>query len=264
MASEVKPKMARVRNTSGQFAKGGKDAEPTGEPGETVAEAVVPVETDEEIARLDAENARLKAELAEAKADAEQWKPTVDIEDWLFDTPDDVNARFDSAALKDIAGAELAQINKERLKRGFLPVDYDEDEWDAEIERAKIDLVADRTRWVPDKGPLQRVLKMVFPTKDTCVKQPCYKHGSLRQIPVEDQINNQAGSLSDGTQRYKDKGGKLCKPFPCSAKECWALAAVSGGKFVHAGYCSEDHRARTEGNQGSAIVTNAITRANVI
>ena len=49
MASEVKPKMARVRNTSGQFAKGGKNAEPADEP---VAEAVAPVEKRSEERRV--------------------------------------------------------------------------------------------------------------------------------------------------------------------------------------------------------------------
>lgn len=244
MASEVKP---RKRNPSGQFTK----------------KAAVP-ELTEDMPPVDDEVAALRAELAEAKADAERWKPTVDITDRLFETTDDVAERFNYQDLKDIAGAEIAQINLERLKRGHLPIDYDEAEWETEIDRVKLDLIADRTRWVAEQGAAARVLKMVKPVKDRCDHQPCYKHGSLVQIPVENQINNQAGSLSDGTQRYKDKGYKLCRPFLCAMVECWEPAKISDGKFLYAGYCTEAHRARVEGNQGAAVVSNVITRTNVI
>lgn len=214
-------------------------------------------------AELEARNKELEAELEKAKIEAEQYKPFRSVEDRMFKGVGDVKRRFSKQQLKDIAGAELASMNSERLRRGFLPIDWSDEEWEAETTRAAEELVGDRRRHIPTEGPLARTLKMVAPTKDRCKVQPCYEHGHLVQVRVEAQINNQAGSLGDGITRYKDKGYKLAVndegAMICAAQECNEWAAMENGKYTHRGYCTETHMKRVEGNQGEAL-TNAITR----
>lgn len=214
-------------------------------------------------AQLKKELEELEKELQQARDEADHYKPFRSAEDRIFGGVDDVKARFSKQQLKDIAGAELASINSERLRRGFLPVDWSDEQWEDEVNRAALELIGDRTRHQVMEGPLARTLKMIAPCKDRCDKQPCYDHGHLLQIRVEDQINNQAGSLGDGITRYRDRGYKLAVnddgAMMCAAQECYAWAAMENGKYTQRGYCSEEHRKRTEGSQGSAV-TNTITQ----
>lgn len=200
---------------------------------------------------LEAANADLEAKLAEAlkeRADAiartveleaqvEELSPTADVSHFLMETPDDVRARFSDQQLKDLANEERIRENRERNARGDFPLPALEGaELEASIDRAIGLLLADREAARPPLvGPLDRVLKMVD------------RQGQLRQIPYEPQVNNMAGSLADGYERYRQKGFKMTKPTLCPTKDCYNAAAIAAdGEYAYGAYCSTDHQARTE------------------
>jgi hypothetical protein len=210
--------------------------------------------TDEKIEATEKDRiAALEAELAAAKAEAARYRPFVDVSNRMFSTVQDVRDYYGERKIRDIAGDELANINKTRLRQGLDRITYSDAEWEQAIDEKAQEILGDRTRWVKTDGGARRTLKMVRPD------------GSLTQIPVEDQINNQAGSLNDGVGRYKDKGFKLATvdgAILCAMEDCWEPSAVENGQPVYAGYCSAQHRGMVEPRKVGQV-DNVITAAQV-
>ena len=174
-----------------------------------------------------------RAETAEAQA--EELKPTRDVSAFLDQSEKGIRARLGEEKLKDIAQRELVSINKRRLRDGMPPHEYSGQELEDALERVIVDIQADREREAPPaEGPLHKTIKMLRPD------------GILVQIPYEDQINNLAGSISDATARYIDKGFKLTEPTLCPSQNCYNPGVVVKGKYTFGMYCSEDHQSRTE------------------
>lgn len=192
--------------------------------------------------------------LEDAEDKVQEFKPTADVTMFLMASPEEVYARFGKEHLVDLANMERVKLNRERTKNGHFPLpQLEDDELDKALEAAIADLLLDRERATPPlEGPLNRVLKMVD------------KQGGLRQIPYEPQINNMAGSLADGYERYRLKGFKMPEPMLCAAMNCYLLAAVNEeGKYLFRSYCTADHERRTERDQQAAGVPG-ITNRNVL
>lgn len=214
-----------------------------------------------QVATLEKENEDLSRRLADAMKviddqdeKIDELRPTRDVTPFLLENAEDVRARFSDQALKDLANVERIQENRERNARGDFPLPQLEGkELKAAIDRAIDMLLADRDMAQPPiTGPLDRVLKMVD-TSD-----------NLRQIPYEPQINNMAGSLADGYERYRQKGFKMTDPLLCATKDCYNLAAVGAdGEWLFRAYCSADHEARTERDTTQTQVPG-ITNRNVM
>lgn len=207
------------------------------------------------------------------RARAEKFDPTRDVTDRIFGDTGDVSNYFSPEHIREVAEAELADLNRNRMRRGYSPVDWDEATWAKKIEETKQAMVAERHGLVPTAGPLTRVMKLYNP-----------KGNSLVQIPMEDQVNNHRGSLADSVERYRAKGFKLARvrcriergelvperdgpivTLFCGAINCWEPAAAeAGGKFLNAGYCGPDHQRRTEaGKEKADGSTNPLVMAGV-
>lgn len=196
-------------------------------------------------------DATVRAEKAEELAEAHS--PTRDIGGFIMTSIEDVEHRFDKQNIRDLAEAELAEINRARLKNGYMPINYSDEEWAVAIEKVKSDLLLDREKYAPPaEGPLMRTLKMVTPA------------GNLVQIPYEPQINNQAGSLEDGIAIYRNKGFKLPKPMLCPSQDCYEYSAVNDndGNYTFKAYCTKDHHDRTERVQGQSVENVVTARVN--
>ena len=218
---------------------------------------------DQTVEELEAENADLERRLAQALRDNERLaakvddlKPTVDVSVYLMETADDVRKRFTPQQLKDLANAERIKENRERNARGDFPLPpLEGEELEAAIDGAIEMLLADREMTQPPvEGPLDRTLKMVAPV------QKGQQRGHLVQIPYEPQVNNQAGSLADGYERYRQKGFKMTDPTLCPTKDCYRKAAMNDGDFVFGAYCTADHQNRTERDTTQTAVPGVTTR----
>jgi hypothetical protein len=222
------------------------------EPDEAASEAAETAATtdDAEVLR---EQLRAAAKVIEAqKAELEANKPTVDIRHHLFESSEDVKKFYPEKKLRDMALAEIAAINKQRMREGYDPIRPKKSEMAGLIDDVMEDLLADRkVNGAPTEGPLLRTLKMVAPD------------GSLRQIPYEGQFNNIAGSLEDGYRKYTKKRFKRTDPMLCPAGGCWEESAAENGEMVHTGYCSQDHFNRTEAGVGAAAVPGVTTRGSI-
>lgn len=198
--------------------------------------------SDEMIAKLKAE---LKAEKAASKKKDEriaELKPTRDVTPFMFQTTDDVREFFGEEKLIVKVKERLAAQNRIRMRQGYERLPTDPESIAEMVEELVAELVDDRHSEgvLPSvEGWLDRTLKMIRPD------------GMLIQIPYEGQINNTAGSLADGIERYRRKGFKLTEPMLCPTKDCYEVAAAhekgaQKGRWIYDGYCSEDHRNRTE------------------
>lgn len=199
-----------------------------------------------------------KAELTIKKQQVEidMLSPTVDASRWIWETPEDVKAFFTEQQLKDIAEASFKEVNRERVRNGYQPITYSDEEWAEGVDQAIEDLLTDAAAGPPEVGPLARTLKMVNP-----------KNGNLVQIPFEGQVNNIAGSLNDGLFRYEQKGFKRTKPMFCPSADCWQTAASGTGSkkgsYLFDGYCSQDHFNRTE-RRDNADLPGVTSRNEII
>jgi len=192
------------------------------------------------VADLAAELEKVKSELESVKAERDQFQPFKEYP--VFETASDVIAFHGEAHLREIAEDRLARADAEARKRGRPPQwEGDRQGWERRVAEVVAEIaeetVGAKSKWVEDPGKAtpQRTMKMVKPD------------GNMVQIPVEPQINNGAGSISDPIERYKRKGFKLATPVRCALRDCWEPAEVSGGKLVFSGYCTEAHRQRKEG-----------------
>lgn len=230
------------------------------------ASQVAPAWMDQDVARrMESRILELERELAAERANVEKLRPDVDVEQWLFTSVDDVIEFYGEEKLREVAMGEVAHENKRRVRAGHPPLDSEQ--MNAMMSPSRIaeearKILADRRNAVPSApAELMRMVKMIAPTRECGCNfdadgnpTNCYKHGSLRSIPFEAQINNMRGSLYDATQRYLNKGFKITSPYLCMGGACCEPAAVDArGKFSINGYCSEDHRNRTKAeSQGNA------------
>jgi len=184
------------------------------------------------IAELERQLAEAERKITSQTAELDKHRPTHEVH--LYTSADEVRAFFGEERLYEIAGLALADQNKARVKRGLPPFDYEHNQGMYEREIAGIldELLARRTKWI-DPNQRVRVVKMAHKQKDGS--------WSLRQIPVEVQIGNEAGQSGAMLWRQRDKGFKLVQPYLCQRMNCWQEAAVGPDKrFVYAGYCSSE------------------------
>lgn len=212
---------------------------PTEEPvAETPPEAPPEPEPDP-----DDEVGKLRRELDEAQARAEANDPTRNISNMLFEDTADVRRFFSHEHLVDVALDKWASENKDLVGRGRAPQPEPTGaELERRIDRTVTELLADRTATVKQRGWMLRVVKMVKSS------------GQLIEVPLEGQINSfRVGGADRAFAPYKAKGYKVASPYLCQAQSCWSEAVIgSDAQFTYGGYCSPDHRDRTEpGDSGS-------------
>ena len=223
-------------------------------PAQTVQTRDVPgLEAKTRVAELEKQLYEAESRIREQQAELEKHRPT---HEWqVYQTPQEVREFFGEQKLQDIAGLELAEMNRERIRRGLSPFSYQSDPELYEQQIAKIleEMLARRTKWV-DANKRVRVVKMAARAADG--------GWNTIQVPVEVQINNEAGQSGAAIWKQRDKGRKLVIPYLCQRIECWAAAAVGpDGKFQYAGYCSAEHAA-TDPYLGNQAVPNvAMSRA---
>lgn len=190
-------------------------------------EQTAPIHTNEQVL-LAQRVAQLEAELAEAKEQVEQYRPTADVT--MYTTPEEVEQVFGKAKLDDLAAMAVKDINVERIRQGLRPFDAESDPALIKPYRDRLikEFLDRRTKWISPRAR-QRVVKMVHP------------NGHVVQIPVEQQLENEAGQAGTSLWKKRDKGFKLASPYICQLRDCWVVAKQEGGKFIHNGYCSPDH-----------------------
>lgn len=193
-----------------------------------------------------------KEEIAQLTREVNATKATHDVSGWLFETVDDVKAFYPMAHLRDLAQAEIASINRVRMKEGYDRVQFTDEDFEAAIDEIVVGLLADRKAGAREEGPLMRTLKMVKLDDNGNVER-------LVQIPYEGQINNIAGSLEDGYRKYTKKNFKRTDPMLCPSQDCWEVSAEEDGKMLFTGYCSQDHYNRTEAGAGAPEVPGVTT-----
>lgn len=192
--------------------------------------------------------ARLEARNTELEAENQALKPTVDIhamlEDrvqWLTD-----NSPEGAKYWLNRAEATFKKDNMQRAKDG-LPVfnisDHPELLDDLIVELKTKEAMASAKE--PTEPPSRRVKLLIM------------RNGmpTIEQIPMENQINNMAGSLADGIIRYTRKGFKLTDPFLCPRAGCFRPAQNDElGRWLYDGYCTDKHRIEVEGSEKSPTV----------
>jgi hypothetical protein len=212
----------------------------------------------EQIVRLEKEKARL-----DPMAQWPAWENVAQVREWLGD-----------AHVRMIGEVELAAENKRRMKDGLPPMYSSEPgEYERQVtaasEKSVARMVDEQTRWTEGvaegKHKKMRTFKMIAPTRrcdrhDEGTVALCYRHGTMRQIPVELQINNGAASLNDPIERYKRKGFKPAAPIRCKLVDCYRPAAITvNGEWAHGMYCSLEHRNYMEGSKTTASSGNEMT-----
>ena len=195
----------------------------------------------EQIRRLEARN----AQLAE---DNERLSPTRDIGEYLEDRVDwlTANSPEGEAYWLNRAEAKFKTDNRQRAKDGLPPFDIKQhpeilDDLIIELQTAERMSADKETTEPPARRVKLWIMRNGMPT--------------IEQIPMENQINNMAGSLADGIVRYTRKGFKLTDPFLCPHAGCFRPAAVDElNRWAYDGYCTERHRAAVEGGESSPTV----------
>ena len=175
-------------------------------------------------------------QLAKKQAlELQKHKPTLE---WhVYQTPAEARVYLGEEKLRDIAGLELAEQNRARVKRGLPPFSYETspEMYEEKIHKILEDLLTRRTKFI-DAGQRLRVVKMAAPSAEFGWDMP-----SILQIGVEVQINNEAAQSGAAIWKQRDKGRKLVIPYLCQRINCWAEALVGpDSKFVYAGYCSSE------------------------
>ena len=192
--------------------------------------------------------ARLEAKNAELAAENERLKPTVELGDfvgdrvkWLTD-----NSPEGERYWLNRAEAQFKQDNMKRAKDG-LPVfnisDHPELLDNLIVELKTKEAMANAKE--PTEAPTRRVKLLIM--RDGMP--------TIEQIPMENQVNNMAGSLADGIIRYTRKGFKLTDPFLCPRAGCFRPAENDElGRWLYDGYCTDKHRTEVEGKEQSPTV----------
>lgn len=184
------------------------------------------------IAELEAKLREAEERLAQQDAELDKHRPTFELK--VYETPEQVREFFGEEKLQEIAGLNLADQSKARVKRGLPPLSYESNPEmiEKEISGTLKEMLTRRTKWI-DRTKRCRVVKMAARNPD----------GTWRavQVPVEVQLNNEAGQSGAAIWKQRDKGRKLIMPYLCQYMDCWREAAVGpDGKFVYSGYCSPE------------------------
>ena len=206
------------------------DIDTLGDPADFIPEDPDIVEEDVR----DAEITRLRAQLDQAEARIHEAETSARgiIERPVYHDADEVINLLGATTLRETAMQQLARESMKRRREGMPG-------WDISTESAAVEqrlreiaeqLVQERTKWVREQHQV-RVVKMVTP------------EGNIVQVPVEEQINNEAGQQGTAIHKAKDKGYKLHWPYLCQTNDCWLESAVDGqGNLSLDGYCSPAHR----------------------
>jgi len=220
---------------------------------------------------LSAQISALKAELEEVRVEARRNSPFVD---WpIYESGDDVIAQLGDDAILQIAMEEVRAENRDRVKKHHGSL-YQTEAEQAKLAKGRINkiaaaIVAEQSKWVSDESIARgaakkmRTFKMIAPRRH-CDRHDepvglCYDHGSMRQIPVELQINNGAASLNDPIERYTRKGFKAVSPARCKLVDCYRVAAVTdGGEYAFGMYCSRVHQTYVEGSKQRTSAGNEV------
>jgi transposase-like protein len=193
------------------------------------------------LARLEARNRLLEDE-------NKALKPTVDIGDYVTDRVQWLtdNSPEGEKYWLNRAEAQFKKDNMRRAKDG-LPVfnisDHPELLDDLIVELKTKEMMANAQE--PTEPATRRVKLLIM------------RNGmpTIEQIPMENQINNMAGSLADGIVRYTRKGFKLTDPFLCPRAGCFRPAQNDElGRWSYDGYCTEKHRREVEGVEKSPTI----------
>jgi len=181
------------------------------------------------IAELEAKLTETETALIQAEAEARRHDPQVEVphlatlENYLEHVPAEV--------LDELALSSLALENVKRNRDGKPKLTFDEDRIAEEIQR----IINKRIRGLTGNvrgDDAMRVLKMVKP------------NGTMTQVPVEPQINNEAGQEGAAVMKARRKNFKVAFPIRCFRHNCWQLSAVDeAGNRTLDGYCSPEHRA---------------------
>ena len=194
-------------------------------PAETIVESFAPPQTVPltEIpgAASKARIAELERQLYEAEqtvkaqqAELDKHRPTLE---WhVYQTPAEVREYLGEEKLRDIAGLELAEQNKARVKRGLAPYAYENapEMYEAQIAKILDELLTRRTKFI-DAGQRLRVVKMAARSPEG--------GWSIVQIPVEVQISNEAG------QSGRRSGSSGTRAANWSCPTC-ASGSTAGGR----------------------------------
>lgn len=178
----------------------------------------------------------------------------------VWETADDVIGHLGEDRVLEMAMEEIRAANRDAVTKHRAPIFTSEDQHvamaKALIPKLAKAMVAEQTKWTKadtrNKPIPMRTFKMIAPAHN-CDRHDepvslCYDHGSMRQIPVELQINNGAASLNDPIERYKRKGFKPADPSRCKLLDCYRPSAVTDdGRWRYARYCSVEHQEYVEG-----------------
>ena len=222
----------------------------TGDFMEGVPETAIEAEITYEVETVDTSpsDAALRARIAELEAENAELKPTRDIQamlddrvEWLTD-----NSPEGERYWLNRAEAKFKSDNLERAKQGLPGFDI----------KNHPDILDDLINELKTKEAMGRVGEPEEPATRR-VKLFIMRNGmpTIEQIPMENQINNMAGSLADGIVRYTRKGFKLTTPFLCPRAGCFKAAGSDEmARWLYDGYCTDKHRTEVEGDQSSPTV----------
>lgn len=184
---------------------------------------------EQRIAELEAKLASTERELAAAEEEIAVHDPRKEVP--FLETVEDYLEHVGYEDLSELALSHLGRENIKRHREGKPPLEFGDDRIEATIN----EIVNKRIRGIKSsvrEEDNMRTLKMVKPS------------GTLTQVPVETQINNEAGQQGAAIWKARDKGFKIAFPYRCHRHNCWALAAVnSAGAMTLDGYCTVEHRA---------------------
>lgn len=211
------------------------------EPAET--ETVTSPETFEmepvDVSSYEQRIAELEAKLEEAEAEARMHDPRIDVP--FLATTEDYLEHIGYEDLKELALSELGRENIKRHRDGKPPLEFGDDRIEATIQ----DIINRRLRNMTSNVRQEdnmRTLKMVKP------------NGTMTQVPVETQINNEAGQQGAAIWKAREKGFKIAYPYRCHRHNCWQLAASDeSGRLIMDGYCTPEHRAQDPYLNTSAV-----------
>jgi hypothetical protein len=190
------------------------------------ADAVLSELNDELAARV----AELEAQVADVEAEAERLSPSVKLK--LPTTAQEVLDSHGDDVFRELTLLKIAGENMARFQKGLPPLDFTNN---PEIVDAKMLEYAEKVAAQRKKPPSEIYRQRVVKVKKL--------NGNLVQIPVEEQISNEAGQAGAAIWKAREKGDKVLDPYLCQMRDCWLEAATDTvGQLSLNGYCSVEHR----------------------
>lgn len=181
-------------------------------------------------AELQARIDELEAKVAEAEAEAERLSPSVKLK--LPATAQEVLEAHDADTFRELALTKIAADNSNRFREGKPPLDFANNPQIVDAKMLELaQHLADARKRPPSEIYRQRVVK---------VRK---LNGCIVQIPVEEQISNEAGQAGAAIWKSREKGDKVLDPYLCQMRDCWLEAATDDvGQLSLDGYCTPEHR----------------------